>query len=81
VSSMRRSAETVRTVPGIFGTRGARICGQVYCACKPLCTALPPGGLQNSTGVAAFWLGRPFAQTTAICVRFVTPNLRMICRT
>jgi hypothetical protein len=32
-------------------------------------------------GVAAVWLGRPFAQTTAICVRFVTPNLRMICRT
>ena len=38
-------------------------------------------GLQNSAGVAAVWLGRPFAQTTAICVRFVTPNLRMICRT
>jgi hypothetical protein len=25
--------------------------------------------------------GRPFALTTATCVRFVTPNLRMICRT
>ena len=42
---------------------------------------LPPGGLQNSAGVVAFWLGRPFALTTATCVRFVTPNLRMICRT
>jgi hypothetical protein len=38
-------------------------------------------GLQNSAGGAAFWLGRPLAPTTATCVRFVTPNLRMICRT
>src|SRR5215831_2564696 len=36
---------------------------------------LPPGGLQNSAGVAAFWLGRPFAQTTASCVRFVKHDL------
>jgi pimeloyl-ACP methyl ester carboxylesterase len=47
----------------------------------PCMAPLPPGGLQNSAGVAAFWLGRPFALTTATCVRFVTPNLRMICRT
>src|SRR5215510_10374825 len=48
---------------------------------RSLHAPLPPGGLQNSAGVAAFWLGWPFAQTTASCVRFVTPNLRMICRT
>jgi hypothetical protein len=47
----------------------------------PCMAPLPPRALQNSAGVAAFWLGRPFAQTTATCVRFVTPNLRMICRT
>src|SRR5262249_2900162 len=47
----------------------------------PCMAPLPPGGLQNSAAVAAFWLGRPFAQTTASCVRFVTPNLCMICRT
>ena len=47
----------------------------------PCMAPLPPGGLQNSAGVAAFWPGRPFALTTAPCVRFVTPNLRMICRT
>jgi hypothetical protein len=46
------------------------------------CTAhLLPGGFQNSAGVAAFRLGGPSPQTTATCVRFVTPNLRMICRT
>jgi hypothetical protein len=47
----------------------------------PCMAPLPPRALQNSAGVAAFWLGRPFPQTTATCVRFVTPNLRMICRT
>jgi hypothetical protein len=43
----------------------------------PCMAPLPPRALQNSAGVAC----RPFAQTTATCVRFVTPNLRMICRT
>jgi hypothetical protein len=47
----------------------------------PCIAPLPPGGLQNSAGVAAFWLDGPFVQTTATCVRFATPNLRMICRT
>jgi hypothetical protein len=48
---------------------------------RALHSPLPPEGLQNSAGVAAFWLGGPFVQTTATCVRFATPNLRMICRT
>jgi hypothetical protein len=39
VSSTRRYAETVRTVPGIFGTTRLEYADRCICASKPLCAA------------------------------------------